>query len=523
MELSQKENKKMEASFDGGAPDGGFWAWAICLASFSCNLILDGVVYSFGVLLLPIMTYYDSSRSSVSWVGSLLPGIYMCTGPIAAGLVNAFGCRPVCMMGGLISSLALLLSIFSPNVPALMFIYGTCGGFGIGLTYLPSVVACGHYFDKKRALATSIAVCGSSFGCFVFAPLASHLLSVFGSWKAVNVIFSGLLLNCCVFGAFMRPLKTRSHSKKDDGNLLPSILEEEEESSFRPRLLTDRRSTIATDRNASMYLNKPKELIRNVSASKLETMKTEEKSLKIIRPLSKKDIFYSGSVMRLNSRGRAVSVISLPPVEENGFKVIVKEMINFSHFKNPLFALICASNAFGFLSMYIPYIYLPNMMTSLGKGEISQGQASFVVSAIGVSNTGGRILLGFMTDFHWVNSLILSNISLLLSGFCILVFPLCSSYRDFLITSLSLGFSLSGFLSLISIVLADIFGIESLTSTFGSLVLFRGIATILGPPLAGAVYDIFGQYNPAFMMAGSFFILAALLGQIAYHWNRYRR
>ena len=40
------------------------------------------------------------------------------------------------------------------------------------------------------------------------------------------------------------------------------------------------------------------------------------------------------------------------------------------------------------------------------------------------------------------------------------------------------------------IVLVDLLGIDSLTSTFGLLVLFRGIASILGPPLGGLVYEL---------------------------------
>ena len=34
-------------------PDGG-WGWVVCAASFLCNLILDGIAYSFGVLLTPL-------------------------------------------------------------------------------------------------------------------------------------------------------------------------------------------------------------------------------------------------------------------------------------------------------------------------------------------------------------------------------------------------------------------------------------------------------------------------------------
>ena len=50
------------------------------------------------------------------------------------------------------------LSTLSPNVPVLMLTYGVIGGFGLGLIYLPAVVAVGYYFESKRALATGISV-----------------------------------------------------------------------------------------------------------------------------------------------------------------------------------------------------------------------------------------------------------------------------------------------------------------------------------------------------------------------------
>ena len=196
-------------------PDGG-WGWVICFSSFMCNLILDGIAYTFGVLLEPLVSSFDSNRSTISWVGSLLAGVYLTSGPIVGGLVNKFGCRPVCIAGSLVSCLGLALSTLSPNVPVLMLTYGVIGGFGLGLIYLPAVVAVGYYFEKRRALATGISVCGSGVGTFIFAPLATFLLDVYG-WKGANLIFAGLCLNCAVFGALMRPLElTVRHEKEDD-------------------------------------------------------------------------------------------------------------------------------------------------------------------------------------------------------------------------------------------------------------------------------------------------------------------
>ena len=60
----------------------------------------------------------------------------------------------MCIGGAIFSCLSLVLSTFSPNVGVLMLTYGVMGGFGAGCIYLPSVIICGYYFEKKRALAT---------------------------------------------------------------------------------------------------------------------------------------------------------------------------------------------------------------------------------------------------------------------------------------------------------------------------------------------------------------------------------
>ena len=46
--------------------------------------------------------------------------------------------------------------------------------------YVTSMVAVQHYFDKKRAMATGLAVSGSGVGTLVFGFLTQTLLDSFG-------------------------------------------------------------------------------------------------------------------------------------------------------------------------------------------------------------------------------------------------------------------------------------------------------------------------------------------------------
>ena len=181
------------------------------------------------------------------------------------------------------------------------------------------------------------------------------------------------------------------------------------------------------------------------------------------------------------------------------------------------------------------------MVTQRG---IQADSASFIISLIGVSNTLGRVIVGAFVDLPWVSSLVVTNISLLMSGLCILAFPFCHSYGLFIVVALLLGLSVSAFISLASIVMVELLGLDALTSSFGMLRFCTGVASILGkitfvfvnkqlheskqkvfcfvlgPPLAGLVYDWTQQYNASFYMAGGFFIIGGILGFIAYFMNK---
>jgi MFS family permease len=136
-------------------PDGGY-GWVIVIASFMCNLVVDGIAYTFGIFLPVFVEHFKEDRGTVAWVGSLLTGMYLTVGPIVSALCNKFGCRAVCIAGSIMACVAFVLSTFSSSVVMLMIVYGVIGGIGFGMIYLPAIVMVGYYFETKRSLATGI-------------------------------------------------------------------------------------------------------------------------------------------------------------------------------------------------------------------------------------------------------------------------------------------------------------------------------------------------------------------------------
>ncbi|CAB0045224.1 unnamed protein product [Trichogramma brassicae] len=167
-------------------PDGG-WGWVIVAASFMCNLVVDGIMFSYGVFFDHIKQHYNATSAQVSLAGSLQTGFYLMAGPFVSALANRYGFRMVSILGAFIACNAFLLSYFANSIELLYVFYGILGGIGAGLIYVPAVITTGFYFEKWRALATGISVCGSGIGTLVMAPISQALIAHMG-WRGAIVV-----------------------------------------------------------------------------------------------------------------------------------------------------------------------------------------------------------------------------------------------------------------------------------------------------------------------------------------------
>jgi len=208
-------------------PEGG-WGWVVVFASFLCNLVLDGISYSFGMFLTPLVTDLHASSVSVATVGSLQAATYLLLGPVVASLVTKYGSRPVSIAGAVVASLGIVGSSFSSGLPGLIAGYSLVAGVGFGLLYIPAVVTVAQYFTKRRGLATSICVCGTGVGTFILPPLMSVILDSYG-WRWAFRVLSALCLACVLCSLTMIPISSnRSSDERQD--VIEDVIEEEDQS-----------------------------------------------------------------------------------------------------------------------------------------------------------------------------------------------------------------------------------------------------------------------------------------------------
>uniref|UniRef100_A0A8C2UHZ6 Solute carrier family 16 member 5 n=1 Tax=Coturnix japonica TaxID=93934 RepID=A0A8C2UHZ6_COTJA len=181
------------------------WAWMVLVAA----VVLQGLTLGFpsciGVFFTDLQHEFQATNSETSWFPSIMVAV-LHAGPLCSILVKRFGCRFAVMVGGLLSSVGMVSSSFCKSLSQLYLTAGFITGLGSCFSFQAGVTALGYYFVRWRTLANAMASTGVSIGLTLWPLLSQYLLDEMG-WRNTFLIFGGILLNCCVCGAVMRPVE----------------------------------------------------------------------------------------------------------------------------------------------------------------------------------------------------------------------------------------------------------------------------------------------------------------------------
>ncbi|XP_015114144.1 monocarboxylate transporter 12 [Diachasma alloeum] len=541
-EKKQKGKESPEGTVDlyepAPPPDGG-WGWAVVFASFMIHIVTDGVTYSFGVFHVELRNYFQAGDGATAWIASILVGITLCSGPISSIFVNKYGCRLVTIVGAILASICLLISYFAQNIIILYFTIGLGTGLGFGLVYLPAIVSVTCYFEKLRSLATGIAVCGSGLGTLVFAPFIEYLIGEFG-WRGAMLIASALVLNCIIFGIMFRPLEP---VRKIMDIPMMELTKPEEPATLKVPQTNGlsangfARPHSVTNVNHTKYHLVPGNEETNLMRIALSQPVLISKTGHVHRSrdfgsglMHRKDILYQRSIENIRKRSASLgcrdlhvalrgSLSSLPngidekQGQNNNSKhtkplSAFQQMLQLSLLKDSVFLLFVFSNFCTSIGFNVPYVYIIGLAEGV---QISRESASYLLSVIGIANTVGRIVLGYVSDKSWINRLVVYNICLTICGVATVLGAFCPSYTWFVIYASVYGFTAGAYVGLTSVILVDLLGLDLLTNAFGLLLLFQGFASLLGPPIAGWLKDGLGSYQPGFVGAGVMIAVSGLI------------
>ncbi len=173
---------------------GFFYGWVIVAVALVSMAFWLGIRSSFSVFYVTLLEDFSWNRGSSAGVQSMALVTYTLLAPIVGGLIDRFGPRRVVIPGILILTLGLVLSSTIKTLTDFYFFYGVVLGAGItsiGIITYSAILA--HWFEKKRGLASGIALSGMGLGTFSMVPLSQSFISMWG-WRTTFIITGGLVL-----------------------------------------------------------------------------------------------------------------------------------------------------------------------------------------------------------------------------------------------------------------------------------------------------------------------------------------
>ncbi|MDQ8726131.1 MFS transporter [Bradyrhizobium sp. LHD-71] len=202
------------------------YAWCVVAAAFVAGFVVFGIVYSFGVLLPPVMTEFHASRAAASAYYAIASLIFYMLGPLSGHIADRFGPHIVTAVGAIAMASGLIATAFIGHLWTGYATYGFGVGLGAGCAYVPTLAILGRWFTRRRNLALGIAAAGTGCGMLVTPPLASILIDSIG-WRQTCVILggaSGLLLAACAIAvARLPPAQEQPVSSTSLGAVLRSF------------------------------------------------------------------------------------------------------------------------------------------------------------------------------------------------------------------------------------------------------------------------------------------------------------
>jgi MFS family permease len=171
-------------------------AWPVLLASTAGTGVGVAVLafYSFGAFVGPLSTAFGWSRAEVTAAPLVFTIGSLVAGPVAGGLADRFGARPVALVSQLMLALALAaLSLIRAQVWTLYGGYGLLALLGAGTSPVIWSRAITGWFRAGRGMALGVSQMGTGV-CGALLPFYVSGLAIHFGWRAAYLGLAALPL-----------------------------------------------------------------------------------------------------------------------------------------------------------------------------------------------------------------------------------------------------------------------------------------------------------------------------------------
>ena len=162
-----------------------FYGWKVLGATIFTQALQAGLlIYSFGIIILPLQTEFDASRQSLMFATVLLSLATNIISPFAGIRVDKAGVQRLMMLGaGLLAAGFIVLSQIRATWQLLAVFALLMPGANLLLGQMSSSALMTRWFTRLRGRALGLSAMGTSIGGFLFPPLLAGLATQYG-WRS---------------------------------------------------------------------------------------------------------------------------------------------------------------------------------------------------------------------------------------------------------------------------------------------------------------------------------------------------
>uniref|UniRef100_H2Z7W9 Major facilitator superfamily (MFS) profile domain-containing protein n=1 Tax=Ciona savignyi TaxID=51511 RepID=H2Z7W9_CIOSA len=456
-------------------PDGG-WGWVIVVAVWFDNMLVIGMLKSLGVLFPAFRSYFQESAGAISWINSISLSMRATAAPLSAALSNRFGEQKVVACGGLLVVIGLIMSVFATSP---YYLYGSLGcvtGIGFAFASLPALTMIGRYFRVRRSLANGLSRSGGA-ATFFLAPLLQFLVTNYG-WQGCLLIVAGLELHLIACALLFRPLRLK------------------EELEFKAE------TTLKKHRDSVMQLS-------TINGEGLqEGFKPGFVARRALSDRQKVKILQQQIEKRVQEYGVTESLIveNFPQIEPV-YQPKQKSTLDFALLKNPKWAVITLNLVLTQFGYSITLVHTVARAKLLGIGEY---ESAVLLSFIGLSEVVAQLSSGAFADKQYIKRIHLHKIYIAVMAIATFTSLLCNSFVTMSIYCVIFGCGSGSWQGNILPLTVDTLGVRTLRSAYGFCLFFSGVCgQLIGPPIAGMMFDATQSYTYSFILAASCFVIAS--------------
>ncbi|MEQ2257970.1 hypothetical protein XENORESO_020566 [Xenotaenia resolanae] len=233
-------------------------------------------------------------------------------------------------------------------------------------------------------------------------------------------------------------------------------------------------------------------------------------------PTSRRKVSVEAAAVDL--RSQSVNHPTKDDTNKSKCQSFVSRYIDVSLFTHRGFLIYLIGNVLMFFGFFAPVVFLAPYAKHQGTDEYS---AALLLSIFALVDMFIRPITGFLGNSKWIRPRIQYFFSFAVSynGVCHLLCPLASGYGGLVVYAVFFGLAFGMLSALLFEVLMDLVGTHRFSSAVGLVTIIECGPVLLGPPISGALVDMFGDYKYMYYACGVFMLVPGIFFFIMHYYN----